>query len=284
MSQSLRQIKNRIRSIQNTEKLTRAMEMISISKLRSLQRNLLNSEEYCLKLEDILRHLTAAFPSARHPLLEERENKQKITLCLITSDTGLCGSYNYNLLRKAQDFIRQNQGREISLVTVGRKGFNYFKKEGLKISDAYIDLHGKYSSAAADKIAANLMDLFLSGKSGEVCMLYEYFETAARHDPVVEKILNVKSPGAEPVEYLTEPGAEDILGELVPLYIYSKVHLTMLSAFEAEHTSRVVAMKEATDNAHDLLEDLTLLRNKVRQANITREIIEVISSADAMKG
>jgi len=284
MSQSLRRIKNRIKSIENTEKLTRAMEMISVSKLRSLQRNLLNYKEFCLKLEGTLQRLTSSFKSIKHPLLEEQEHIQNITVCLITSDAGLCGSYNNNLIRKAQDFILQNNVKNINLVAVGKKGFNHFRKLGFKISDAYLDLHGRYTSAAADKVAGNLMGLFLSRKADEVYVIYEYFETAVRHRPVVERLLNIKRGHLKPREYLVEPEVKGILDKMIPLYVISKMRFIMLNAFEAEHTSRVIAMKEANDNAEDLLKSLTLTRNKVRQANITREIIEVVSSADALRG
>lgn len=284
MTQTLRQIRRRIRSIENTEKLTKAMELISISKLRPLRERLIFASEYFLKTQEIVQRLLASFINLNHPFLKERQNKQKITLCVFTSDTGLCSSYNSDIIRAAEKFILEQKAYEVNLVSVGKKGFIYFKKKGFKISDVVTDFQGRYSLALSDKIVYRLIDLFSSGQADEVHVAYTHFVSAARRRPTVQKILNIVPAPDKEIQYLVEPGIEVLGNDFLPSYVRSQVRFMMLHALVAEHSARGMAMEEAADNAEEMLESLVLLRNKVRQANITREIIEVISSADALKG
>lgn len=284
MTQSLRQIKSRIRSIENTEKLTSAMEMISLAKLRPLQNHLAVSAEHYLKTERILQNLLRGDDEASHPLLNKRKNKQKITLCLITSDAGLCGSYNHRIIHLAEEFIQQNNGYEINLVIVGKKGFSYFKRAKLDIRDAYLDEHSHFSHRFSQRLSQNLINKFLNKEADEVYIAYTFFESASRHTPAIEKILNIELVKGKKNDYLLEPDLGGILEDFLPFYILSKIRTVLLNSFCAENSSRVMAMGEATDNAKELLDNLILLRNKVRQANITRELIEVIASSDALKG
>lgn len=282
--QSLRQIKRRIRSVENTKKLTRAMEMIAMVKLNAFQNKLLYSKGYFSKLERLFNNLLSGYSGCAHPFLEKREKKENIALCVITSDSGLCAGYNSNVISAAEHFILGHGERKINLVLVGKKGVNYFKKRGIQVSKAYPDFHGDYSAGAADKVAANLTDLFLSGKADEVHVVYTYFETTARHKPRVERIFDIESSQGEQLDYLVEPDINSILNRLIPLYISAKFRFILLNSAASEYAARAIAMGEATENAKELLEGLVLFRNKVRQANITKEIIEVISSADALKG
>ncbi len=284
MTQSLRQIKSRIHSIENTEKLTRAMEMVSVSKLKSAQRALVHSREYSSKVDGILRNLLFSFKKEGHPLLEERENKKSLALCVITSDTGLCGSYNHSIIRAAQDFLGKTGGREIKLITVGKKALSYFKRMGLEVHSAYAEIYGRYSRESCDKITRNLTDMFLKRQADEVHVAYMNFESPSRYAPALERLLNVKLADGQELDYIVEPDAHSLLGELLPLHVLNRMRGIVLSAFAAEHAARAIAMGEATDNADELLDELVLLRNKVRQTNITREIIEVISTVEAMKG
>ena len=287
MIQSLQQIKRRIRSIENTEKLTHAMEVISISKLRAAEERLLRAREYFSRLDKTLNNVLESFGASGHPLLEAREAKGKTTLCLITSDTGLCGSYNHNILREAQDFISGHAAGGIDLVAVGKRAVGYCKRRGIPVSGSYTELNGRYSREVSDKIAADLMDRFSSGKAAEVYVAYTRFESASRLKPVVEKFLNIapKEPAkGKEMPCLVEPDIKSVLEYLLPAYLLNKMRFMILNSFASEHAARSMAMGEATNNADEMLETLTLLRNKVRQANITREIIEVISAADALKG
>lgn len=284
MALSLRQLKSRISSIENIRKLTKAMEMVSVAKLKPLQRDLFSSREYSLLVNNATNNLLASFNNLNHRLLERRLDKKKILLCLITSDTGLCGSYNSNIIHIAEEFIRKNSAYEIGLLPIGRKGLNYFKKKGFFIEDSYTELYGHYSDALSDKVAKNLSDIFLSHKADEVYIAYANYISASKNYPVVEKIFNIEANDGRQSEYLVESDIDGILEYLIPLYILTKLRAILLSAFTAENSTRVIAMHEATKNAKELLDDLVVLRNKVRQANITTEITEVISSADALKG
>jgi F-type H+-transporting ATPase subunit gamma len=283
MPETLRQIKSRIQATENTAKITRAMEMISVAKLKAAESALAGLRGYFSKLQQIAQRLMSSPHLRQHPLFEERKDPQRLTLCVIASDMGLCGNYNYSVLRIAEQFIRQNSHRQVELIAVGRKVLNYCKKSSWTVSGAYMDLYGRYSQEVSAKIAQQLSGLFLEGTSDAVYIAYMDFQAPARYRPTLEKILNITPAGESEIEYITEPEAQDILGELLPLYILSKFSLMMLSAFAAEHSARGIAMGEATDNAEELLDELVLLRNKERQANITRELIEVISAAEAMR-
>ncbi|MCX5711872.1 MAG: ATP synthase F1 subunit gamma [Candidatus Omnitrophica bacterium] len=284
MIQSLRQIKSRIKSIQNTHKLTRAMEMISLTKMRSFQKVLPVYKKFFSKLEGMIYDLSASFETAPHPFLRHPDKCKKAVLCIITSDTGLCGAYNHNILGKAEDFLQKSNCLKTDLITIGKKGFIYFKKKGYNVPEVYTDLHGRYSEALADKISARLIDLFISGECDEVYVAYTLFESASRHKPVVERFLNIEKKLGTKREYIIEPEADAMLAELLPVYMRNKMRIILLNSFACEHSARAMAMGEATENAKEVLGNLTLFRNKVRQANITKEIIEVISSADALKG
>ncbi|MDD5044579.1 MAG: ATP synthase F1 subunit gamma [Candidatus Omnitrophica bacterium] len=284
MAQSLKTVKSRIRSIENIRKITRAMEMVSSSKLKALQKEYSAFAQYYSRMEKMLNDLLASFPSSQNILLKPRLNKQKIILCVVTSDTGLCGSYNNNVIRIAEEFIEKNKDYALSLVAIGKKGLNHFKKSKLVIADTYTELYGHYSYEVAQKLVKFLLHAFLSGAADEVYAAYTNFISASRVKPVIGKVLNVERGDGEAQEYLSEPDIDTILKELVPAYVAMKMKNIILSSFTAENATRVMAMHEATDNAVELLDDLVLVRNKIRQADITRELIEVVSSADAMKG
>jgi len=284
MMKSLKQIKNRIRSTENTKKVTAAMEMVSVAKLNRTERDLLALRPYVASLTSLTHNLINSQDKARHSLLEVRQGPDKICLCVITSDSGLCGSYNNNIIRAADNFINTRGRDKVDLVCVGRKGFNYFNKNNLSILNTYIGLNGRFSSNAAAGIIDNLTGIFISGKASGVYIAYTHFKTALVHEPRVEKILNIEPLPGPKTEYILEPDITSILNEIIPRYISMRLRLIILEAFTAEHSARTVAMKTATDNARDLLQGLVLLRNKVRQANITQEIMEIISSSEALKG
>ncbi len=295
MVQSLKSIKSRIRGITSTKKLTRAMEMISVSKLKRAENMLNKSRPYFLKIESFLKNILSGNIKTAHPWLENRPDKQRVALCLVTSDTGLCGSYNHAVLNTAEEFLKGYKPDNVKLVTFGKKGFSYFNKKGFSISYSYIGLNGRYSAASAEKVAKDLEGLFLSKEVDEVYIAYTHIGDNHRASPVLEKLFNIeyKKGGDEGScvsiqsgvgGLIFEPSIARVLEELLPVYVFSKMRIAFLNAFTAEHKARAVAMGEATKNARELLEGLILLRNKIRQSNITREIIEVISSAEALKG
>ncbi|HOW36500.1 MAG TPA: ATP synthase F1 subunit gamma [Candidatus Omnitrophota bacterium] len=280
---SLRQIKNRIRSIESTKKITRAMEMISASKLPRAKDLLFATRPYQLKLASLLSNLAAGQEAALHPLLEKRQHKNNIALCVITSDTGLCSTYNYKVIHCAENFIKEHASQNIKIIAIGRKGYNYFKKKQFEITHSYLGLQGRYSIDINTQIEKVLTDLFLSQAADEVYIAYTKFKSALRHEETTEKILEIEHPQVQPLDYILEPNAKGILNDLVPHYFFMKIKLILLESFVAEHSARMLAMRTATDNAEELMEDFILLRNKARQTAITKEIIEVTSTVEALR-
>jgi F-type H+-transporting ATPase subunit gamma len=174
-------------------------------------------------------------------------------------------------------------GRDkVRLSIIGKRGFNHFKRTGMAVEQVYIELNSRYCQEISAKILNNLTAPFLSGEVDEVYMAYTYFESAARHKPTIEKLLNIDSPVARQQEYIFEPGINEILKELIPVYLENKMKSILLNSFAAEQSARIMAMSEAKENTKELLEGLILLRNKVRQANITQEMMEIISSAETL--
>ena len=297
MSESLKHIKNRIRSIESIKKITRAMEMVSLAKLRPAQNKLESGRRYLEKIRRLLSYTLAKASCADNPFVAAAQfagrpqgaapTGRKIALCVISSDTGLCGTYNNNLFRKAEEFIKENSGSKVSLAVIGRKGFNYFRRKGYELTLVYHEPRGNYTGVMLEKILSDLKHMFLSEGISRIFLAYTRFESSSRQKPVIEEFLPLSVVEAQCAstteEYLIEPDARTVLDELVPVYIANKMRTAILEAKTSEHASRVISMAKATDNAKELLEDLILLRNKVRQSGITKEILEIISSAEALK-
>ncbi len=285
MLESLRHIKSRIKGVENTWKVTRAMEMISVSKLRRVQDVLFAARAYFEKmnilLEDLLLSEDGDFS---HPFFEERATAGKIAVCVVTSDSGLCGLYNDRILRAAQTYISRMGAEKVKLITVGKKGFSFFKRKGFFVERAFLGLHGRVNSDQLSEISKALRESFLNKEVDEVYVVYTRFEAAMRYRPTVERLFPIERAKGKTTKYFLEPDYESILSELIPFYAAKKLRLELLEAFTSEHSERTVAMRSATDNAKTLMESLVLLRNKVRQASITKEVLEIVSSAEALKG
>ena len=285
MIQSLRNIKLRIKSIESTRKITHAMEMVSSAKLSRTKHRLFAQRPYFIKLETVLNKLLAGAGTPIHPLLEKRPEEKKVALCVIVSDAGLCSVYNYAIIRAAEDFIAKRGRDNVRLITIGREGFNYFKRKGFSISNQYVELHGRHSDEVSKNISDVLADMFLQKDVDGVYIAYTCFITTLRRKVMLEKFLNVEMPeGGDDTEYIVEPNIDRAIDKLMPAYISEKFNLILLDAFASEHAARMIAMKTATDNANELVETLTLLRNKARQAAITKEVLEIAMSAEALKG
>jgi F-type H+-transporting ATPase subunit gamma len=284
MIQTLRQIKARIRGIENTWKITRAMEMVAVSKLRRLQSALGPLRAYFGKLDHLVQNYLADLGERSHPFLEAKKRTKTVALCLITSDSGLCGTYNESLIRVAKDFISRYGAKEVNLIAIGKKGFTYFKRQGMPISHAYVGLHGRISPQMLKELTGVLTSSFISGEVDEVYVAYTRFESAARYRPTIEKILNLEPSPNKPFEYIVEPDYSAVLQELLPLFILKKIHLMLMESMISEFSARALSMRSATDNAKELIEGLILLRNKVRQSTITKEVLEIVSTAEALKG
>ncbi|MDD5096896.1 MAG: ATP synthase F1 subunit gamma [Candidatus Omnitrophica bacterium] len=284
MSQSIKQIKTRIRSVENTKKVTGAMQMISVAKLNRIENQLFVLRPYALKLENLMHNLAGLSTENLSGYFKKEPAQADIALCLITSDSGLCGMYNQNVLRVAQEFLEKNNSKRVKLIVVGQKGLNYFRTRRVEILNTYLGLNGKFNQNFCNKITTELSELFLSGKVGSVYLAFTYFENSLVQKARIEKLLSIQPRTVVPTEYIAEPDLKSILNDLIPRYLLIKLQLVLLEAFTSEHAARTVSMKTATDNAKDLLEGLVLFRNKVRQAGITQDILEITSSAEALRG
>jgi F-type H+-transporting ATPase subunit gamma len=284
MIQTLRNIKLRIKSIESTMKITRAMEMVSAAKLSRIKQTLYSARPYFAKVEVLLNNVLKSSEKLDHPLLRKRDKVGPVALFLVTSDAGLCGSYNHNMIRSVEDFLKSYPKDGVDIIAVGREAFNYFRRRGYRISDGYGDLHSRYSVGVASTITESLKGLFLDGRADEVYAVYTRFDSTLHHKPVVEKLLNIEPTETVGIEYIAEPDMASVLDELLSWYLHEKIRVMILNSFTSEHSARMIAMKAATDNAEDLIGALTLAKNKARQAMITKEVIEVASSAEALKG
>lgn len=283
---SLRQIRRRIRSVENTKKITRAMEMVAAAKLRRFEDLLTKARESAYFLEKLLKNLLKDVASYTHPLFGAKDGTGKIVLVVATSDTGLCGTYNSNLLHAANAFLKEHAGREVEIVTIGKTGLNYFRRIGQKTGLSFNEIRTSNFEATVFEITEHLKKSFLESHVDEVYLLYTQYISKSNYKPRVEKFLNLEKTAEESGErvgYILEPSAERIFDELLPRFLLTKVRTVLLEAFLSEQLSRMVAMRQATDNAVEMIEDLTLLRNKLRQASITKELIEVVSGAKAAK-
>ncbi len=283
-AQNLRQIKSRIKSIANTRKITRAMEMVSASKLSRVKVSFSSTKAYLDVLEETLHDLLSDLPDAKNALLDKRTQVKNSTLCVVTSDTGLCGVYNNDVIKYAEQVSRSLKSPRISIIAVGREGYNHFQKNGFHVANSYLGLYGRYSPDLSDKITEDLIRMFVKGETDEVYVIYSHFRISLRHEPMAERLLNIDPPPRPRRYYIFEPSAGVILDSLIPRYAAYKMREILLEAFTSEHSARMLAMKIATDNADDLTEQLTLARNKARQFAITKEVLEISASSEALKG
>ena len=284
---TLKVIRKRISSIRNTQQITKAMKMVSAAKLRRSQEAAVEARPYADKMADLLKNLSSRVSRAAHPLLTTREEK-RIQLVLVTSDRGLCGGYNANLIRAAEAFIRSHgAGKEITLSFVGRKGADYYRRRRGEGGDRYTNFLSMAPEDLAEEIAAKLTSLFVDGQTDAVYLLYSHFRSALSQVPTLEKILPVALNDTEETdqltEYLYEPGVEELLSSLLPKITEIKIQRALLEATASEHGARMTAMDSATTNASKMMGSLTLQMNRARQASITRELMEIVGTAEALK-
>ena len=261
--------------------------MVSAAKLRRAQEAAVSARPYAEKMTDLLKNLAARVVSNAHPLLTVREEK-RILLVLLTSDRGLCGGYNANLIRAAEAFIRRQSGeKEVQLTLVGRKGADHFRRRRAEIADRYINILATPPDVLAVEIAEKLIHRFVSGETDAVYILYSSFRSALSQVPTLEKLLPVTVTATAEVEqlteYLYEPGIQEILASLLPKITEVAVQRALLEATASEHGARMTAMDSATTNASKMMGTLTLQMNRARQASITRELMEIVGTAEALK-
>lgn len=283
-----KEIRTQIKSIQNTQKITRAMEMVAASKMRKAQQRMEASRPYAKKIRAVIGHLSQAHPEYRHPYLQVRETVKRVGLIVITSDRGLCGGLNTNLLKATVSSIRQwrDQGVEVDLCLVGAKGISFLKRLGnvraqvgqLGDAPSINDLIGSVKV---------MLDAFDAGELDRIDLVYNEFVNTMTQQPCLEQLLPIEAD--EPDEelkhrwdYLYEPEAKDVLTDLLVRYVESQVYQGVVENIACEQAARMVAMKAASDNAGDLIGDLQLVYNKARQAAITQEISEIVGGAAAV--
>jgi F-type H+-transporting ATPase subunit gamma len=285
---SLIDIRRRIRATKSTQQITKAMKMVSSSKLRRAQERIVKSRPYAQEMLRVFNNLAARTDTSQHPLLQAREGG-RVLLVVITADRGLCGGFNANVIKTAGKFMAEppaDAGRDIALALVGRKSRDFFMRRGFDVRYEEVGLFQHVTWSHARAIAKTCIEEFTSGKVDSVYLVYNEFKSVIQQRVVVERLLPIprlEAPaGADAgIDYLFEPTPEILLGTLLPYHVAVQVARALLESSAAEHAARMTAMDAATRNAKDMVDRLTLYMNKVRQASITREIIEIVAGAQA---
>jgi F-type H+-transporting ATPase subunit gamma len=283
---TLRDIKRRIRSVQNTQQITKAMEMVAASKLRRAQSRVLAARPYACGMDAMLENLAPLAAEAGHPLFAARPVARRL-LVVMGADRGLCGSYNANLFRTAESHLRSTEGQSTRLFLLGRKARDYFKRRRYDVLEARTDLPAEARLETARTLSQRLQELFLGGEVDAVDLQYTQFVSLLSRRVVREGFLPVASrdaAAAAPVrDHLFEPAPRALLGELLPRYATTKLLQALAESLASEHAARMVAMSAATKNAGEMIDALVLKRNRLRQAGITKELAEIVGGAEALR-
>jgi F-type H+-transporting ATPase subunit gamma len=281
---TLLDIRRRIRSVRSTQQITRAMKMVAAARLRRAQDSIFNARPYANQMVTLLESLAARTEQRVHPLLAQRPI-EKVLLVLITADRGLCGAFNANLIRAAQDYLERRGDKEVAIIAVGRKGRDAFRKQPYKMVAEHINLFGRLQFSHAQQVAKEIIDLYTELKVDAVDFLYNEFKSILMQRVRVERYLPVQpvqpAAGEALIDYIYEQPAAEIFNALLPRYVEIEVYRALLESQAAELAAKMTAMDAATNNAAELIDSLTLHLNRVRQAAITREIIEVVSGGAA---
>jgi F-type H+-transporting ATPase subunit gamma len=274
--------------VKNTQQITRAMKFVAAARLRRAQEAAIAARPYARELARMLRSIMSRISEPEHPLLAKRP-EERILALVLTGERGLAGAFNANILRKAQDFFRANKGKKISTIPVGKKGRDSLKKAGFNILAEYVNVLARVDFGTAREIASLVADLYTKDEIDSVYIVFSEFKTVMTPSLVTAKLLPVEAVHADEesaaeketaqVDYIYEQPVEQLLGKLLPRYIETQILRAMLESSAAEHAARMTAMESATKNAGDVIDALTLHMNKVRQAAITKEIIEIVSGA-----
>ncbi len=284
----IREFKRRIRSVKNTQQITKAMKMVSAAKLRRAQEAAEASRPYNETLRDTLARLAAVTFDVRHPLLAKREDVKKVGYVVITADRGLCGAYNTNIIRAANAAIEEDERKvESGIVAVGRKARDFYRKRS-GLDAEFINLGDNISYADAREIGQYIVNAYENEEVDEVYLVYARFINVLRQIPTVTQLLPIQPPEKDEeekdivIDYLYEPSADEILLALLPRYIGSQIFNALLESKASEHGARMTAMGNATENAGEIIDSLTLAMNKARQAAITDEILDIVGGAEAL--
>ena len=286
--QSARAVKRKIRAVGNIKKITRAMQMVSAAKLKKVQQRLMELRPYSDKIVEFLKGLSAQVANLDFPLFKPRDSVKQIGVVVFMADKGLCGSYNANMMRYVQKFLDE-QKKPHKVVAIGRKSVDWFRKQDVKVEAEYVQLPTEVPFAKIREMTKVVVDLFLTGGCDEVYLLFTRYVNAITFKPGHVKFLPIEASAAKEGaklahEYEFEPSPAEILAKLLPRYIEVSFHRLILESMSSEHAARMNAMRNATDSASDLISSLTLLYNNARQAGITKELLDIVGGAEALKG
>lgn len=287
---TLRDIQRRIRSVQSTQKITRAMKLVAAAKLRRAQERILAARPYAAKMGELLGNLVSAASGsdgAQHPLLEQREGPRR-QVVIITADKGLAGAFNSNVIRRALDFVRQSNTAEVTLVVVGRKARDFYRRRQWTIKRDMIGFWDRLAYSHATELADYFMQQYLDGEVDEVYLVYNEFRSVVVQRPVREQLLPIprkaeSEADATTVDYLYEPDPKAILDELLPRHVRTQVFRALMESLAGEYGARMTAMEAATKNAKEMIDVLTIQFNKARQEKITKELLDIVGGAEALK-
>ncbi len=291
---SLKDVQNKIAAVKKTKQITKAMNMVATSRLRGAQVNMENFRPYASKFAEVLGSLAQKSGEEASPLLVPREEVKKLHVVLCTSDRGLCGGFNVNLIEKANTFVTDKSGGgiEISFTNFGKKGRDWCRKKKIPRVDEHIGVVGtSFGFNVAANAGRKLVEGYLNGDYDEVYVVYSEFLSMGRQVPILKQLLPIppiEIAEDETEEYLAEhicePSADSLLGELLPKSVHVTLHSSLLETSTSEHAARMAAMNNATNACNDLIENLTLAFNKARQASITAELMDIVGGAEALKG
>jgi F-type H+-transporting ATPase subunit gamma len=295
---TLKDIQLKIAAVKKTQQITKAMNMVAASRLRGAQTSMEAFRPYAGKFSEVLGSLAQRAGEESNPLLVPKEEVKKVHVVLCTSDRGLCGGFNTNLIDKADGFVKEKAGDgiEISFTNFGKNGRNWCRKENLQIDSEYLGVVGaNFGFSIAATVGKNLVDAFLEDTYDEVYLVYAEFVSMARQLPVLQQLLPIPPIAAEEggeaeedgsylAEHICEPSTESLLGDMLPRNVYVQIYSALLETSTSEHAARMMAMDNATKACRDMIENLTLIYNKARQAAITAELMDIVGGAEALKG
>lgn len=286
---NLKEVKQRINSVMSTQQITKAMKMVSAAKLRRAQEKIVQMRPYSQKLTAILNNVSSASEGDEDIVFAVKREMKKVLLVPITSDKGLCGAFNTNIIKATNAAISQQSGAEISILPIGKKSYEYYKKSDYRLVDTYFGIFQQLSFEAVKEAATFAMNGFLAGDYDQVFLIFNEFKNVATQEIRVEQFLPMAASSSDQVnsaeiDYLLEPSRTYIIEELVPISLRIQFYKAVLESNASEHGARMTAMDKATENAGELLKELKLMYNRTRQAAITNEILEIVAGANALAG
>jgi F-type H+-transporting ATPase subunit gamma len=284
---TLRDIQRRIRSVQSTQKITKAMKLVAASKFRRAQERILAARPYATKMRELLTGLAGHTGDETHPFLTRRETGRR-RLVIITADKGLCGAFNSNILRESLRFLRGGGETSVTLVVVGKKARDFYRRRQFTVKSEMLGFFDRLAYSHAQELAGGLMQDYLAGEVDEVHLMYNEFRSVAVQRPVRQQLLPIEAEGEGDAagsheEYLYEPGPEAILASLLPRHVTTQVYRALMESAAGEYGARMTAMEAASKNAREMINLLTIQYNKARQERITKELLDIVGGAEALR-